>query len=92
MAEYAQGWYPVQVPEFDQRLEELAAACEKRGRRIEDIDITLVTAISEQGQLAELKRKGVNRVVLSLPTEDADGCRRVLDGYAQVVEWGRALG
>ncbi len=91
VAEFAQGWYPVQVPEFDQRLEELAAACEKRGRPIEDIDVTVVTAISEEGQLADLQRKGVNRVVLSLPTEDADGCRRVLDDYAQVVEWGWAL-
>ncbi|MCL4166509.1 UNVERIFIED_CONTAM: hypothetical protein GTU68_047101, partial [Idotea baltica] len=67
IAEYAQGWYPVHVPEFDERLALLAQECEKVGRDISEIDIALVTAISSADQLAELAAKGVNQVVLSLP-------------------------
>lgn len=91
IAEYAQGWYPVHVPEFDERLAQLQIECEKRGRSIDEIDIALVTMVSSQEQLAELAEKGVNRVVLSLPTSSADDSRAVLDGYAQIVDWAQAL-
>lgn len=91
IAEYAQGWYPVHVPEFDERLAQLTEACKQRGRSIADIDITLLTMISSADQLAELKAKGVNRIVLSLPTADATESLQVLDGYANVVEWANQL-
>ncbi len=91
IAEYAQGWYPVHVPEFDERLALLARECEKRGRSIEEIDIALLTQPSSAEQLAALRDKGVNSVVLSLPTLDRDASLEVLDGYAAIVEWARAL-
>jgi probable F420-dependent oxidoreductase len=91
IAEYAQGWYPVHVPEFEERLKLLAVECEKRDRSIDDIDIALVTMISSADQLAELQAKGVNRVVLSLPTADADESLGVLDSYAQIVAWAEDL-
>ena len=91
IAEYAQGWYPVHVPEFDERLQQLTQACAARGRSISDIDITLLTMVESQDQLAELKDKGVNRIVLSLPTLGRDESLAVLDGYANIVAWAQSL-
>ena len=91
IAEYAQGWYPVHVPEFDQRLQLLTEECVKRGRTIDDIDIALLTLVNSKDQLAELQAKGVNRIVLNLPTADADESLRVLDSYAQIVAWAAEL-
>jgi probable F420-dependent oxidoreductase len=91
IAEYAQGWYPVQVPEFDERLAQLTEACAARGRSIEEIDISLLTMITDAGQLEAWAAKGVNRIVLSLPTADRDGSLQVLDGYAEIVQWAEAL-
>ena len=87
IAEYAQGWYPVHVPEFDERLLLLTEECAKRGRSIDDIDIALLSMPASQEQMAELKNKGVNQIVLSLPTGDADACNQVMDGYAHIIEW-----
>ncbi len=91
IAEYAQGWYPVHVPEFDERLAQLTQECEKRGRSIEEIDIALLTQPSSADQLAALHDKGVNSVVLSLPTLDRDASLAVLDGYAAIVEWAQSV-
>lgn len=91
IAEYAQGWYPVQVPEFDERLAQLTEACAARGRSIDEIDISLLTMITDPGQLEAWAAKGVNRIVLSLPTADRDGSLEVLDGYADIAQWAEAL-
>ena len=91
IAEYAQGWYPVHVPEFDERLQELTQACAARGRSINDIDITLLTMVESEDQLAQLKAKGVNRIVLTLPTLARDESLAVLDGYADIIEWAQGL-
>ena len=91
IAEYAQGWYPVHVPEFDERLALLTRECEARGRSIKEIDISLVTMIDSKDQLAELADKGVSRIVLSLPTGSDDDSRSVLDNYASIVEWAEEL-
>ncbi|MGK0258953.1 MAG: putative F420-dependent oxidoreductase [Candidatus Azotimanducaceae bacterium] len=87
IAEYAQGWYPVHVPEFDERLVQLREECAKRGRDISEIDITLLTQPESQDQIAELEAKGVNRIVMGLPTGDANESLKVMDGYQQVLEW-----
>ena len=91
IAEYAQGWYPVHVPEFDERLLLLQEECEKRGRSISEIDIALLTMPTSQEQMAELKDKGVNQIILTLPTGDDDTCNQVMDGYAKIIEWAREL-
>lgn len=91
IAEYAQGWYPVHVPEFDERLQQLSEACDQVGRSIDDIDIALLTMPSSQEQMADLQAKGVNQIVLSLETGDGDACERVMDGYARIVEWAAEL-
>ena len=79
------------VPEFDERLQELTQACAARGRSINDIDITLLTMVESEDQLAQLKAKGVNRIVLTLPTLARDESLAVLDGYADIIEWAQGL-
>lgn len=92
VVEYADGWLPVPVPEFDQRLAELDALCRERGRDRRSIDVSLITAVGSADQLAELAGKGVSRVILSLPTLPESEALAVLDGYLPIVEWARALG
>jgi probable F420-dependent oxidoreductase len=91
VVEYGDGWLPVPVPEFDQRLAELDALCRARGRDRGSIDVSLITAVSGPEHLAELARKGVSRVILSLPTLPESEALAVLDGYLPIVEWARAL-
>lgn len=91
VVEYADGWLPVPVPEFDQRLAELDALCRERGRDRRSIDVSLITAVGSADQLAELAGKGVSRVILSLPTLPESEALGVLDGYLPIVEWARAL-
>jgi hypothetical protein len=91
IAEYGDGWLPVPVPELDDRLALLKERCAERGRDIAEIDVSLITMIGNQGDLAELKEKGINRVILSLPTVAEDEARSVLDEYVRIVEWARGL-
>lgn len=92
IAEYADGWYPVQVPEFDQRLSELREACERRGRDFDALDITLLTLPEGPEQLESLAAKGVNRIVLQVPTAPIADCEATLDGYSDIVRWASEIG
>jgi len=91
IADYADGWLPVLIPEFDERLTELKRRCDARGRDFRQIDVSVMTMIADEGGLEALKRKGVNRVILSLPTLPEDESLRVLDRYTPILEWARAL-
>jgi len=89
VVEFGDGWLPTPVPQFDERLAQLNALCAERGRDRREIDVTLFTAVNDPGQLAELAAKGVNRVVLGLPTVPDAEALKVLDGYLPVLEWAR---
>lgn len=91
IAEYADGWYPIVMPNFDAQLAELKQHVEARGRSMRDIDITVVHQPADQAALAALRDKGVNRVVLSLPTVSRDEAMKVLDAYAPMVEWAKSM-
>jgi probable F420-dependent oxidoreductase len=89
IAEYADGWYPILMPDFDVRLAQLKGHMAERGRPMSSLDITVLTQPADRKQLENLRDKGVNRVVLSLPTSGRDEALKVLDAYAPVVEWAR---
>lgn len=91
VAEYADGWYPILMPGFDEQLAELRQHVVARGRSMSEIDITVLTQPESKAALAALRDKGVNRVVLSLPTLGRDEALKVLDDHAAVVEWARTL-
>ena len=92
IVEYGDGWLPVPVPEFDERLALLNRLCEERGRDRSEIDVCLMTVVDSADTLAGIRDKGVNRAILSLPTLGEDEALRVLDGYANVVEWAKEIG
>jgi probable F420-dependent oxidoreductase len=89
VVEFGDGWLPTPVPQFEERLAELDALCAERGRDRREIDVTLFTAVEGPEQLMELAAKGVNRVVLGLPTTPEAEALKVLDGYLPVLEWAR---
>lgn len=92
VADYGNGWVPHYTPEFDQLLKDLNGHCERRGRDIKEIDVCVVIeTIASKDHLAELKDKGVNRVILYLPTVSQDEALKVLDAYAPIVEWAREI-
>lgn len=91
IAEYADGWYPIVMPNFDAQLAELKQHVEARGRSMSEIDITVVHQPADQAALAALRDKGVNRVVMSLPTVGRDEALKVLDAYAPMVEWAKSM-
>ena len=91
IAEYADGWYPIVMPNFDAQLAELKQHVEARGRSMREIDITVVHQPADKAALAALRDKGVNRVVMSLPTVGHDEALKVLDAYAPMLEWAKSL-
>lgn len=91
IAEYADGWYPILMPGFDEQLAELKRHVAERGRKMSEIDITVLTQPATKADLESLRDKGVNRVVLSLPTLGRDEALKVLDSYAAVVDWARDI-
>lgn len=91
IAEYADGWYPIMTPEFDAQLEQLKQHVAQRGRSMNEIDVTVLTHPESKAALEALRDKGVNRVVLSLPTGSRDEALKVLDAYAPVVEWAKTV-
>ena len=92
IVDYADGWLPVAVPEFDERLTLLKRLCAEADRDFAEIDVSLLTMISSPDDLAELTAKGVNRVILSLPTTPESEALKVLDQYAEIVGWAAEIG
>ncbi|HEY6599098.1 MAG TPA: LLM class F420-dependent oxidoreductase, partial [Pseudomonadales bacterium] len=91
VAEYAEGWLPILLPDFRERVAQLHDACRRRGRDPASIDISVFGAPADPDALAELAGLGVRRVIALLPTLGLDESLKVLDGYRPLVEWARAL-
>jgi len=91
IVDFADGWLPIAVPEFDDRLQLLQQLCDDSGRNIAEIDISLLTLVGNKADLAALAEKGVNRVVLSLPTLDDSQTLEALDQYVGIVQWADEL-
>jgi len=92
IVEYADGWLPILAPDFDERLAQLNQLCEEQGRNPAEIEITVFGNAENPEVLAELAEKGVNRLVLGLPTVGEDQALKVMDGYTQTLEWAQQLG
>ena len=68
---------------------------ESRSEATADAEPEAADDVADEGAdtgLAELQAKGVNRVILSLPTSSQDESLKVLDSYAPKIEWARGLG
>ncbi len=90
---FADGWMPIAgVPGFTDQLKQLDEECAKKGRARSSIDVTVFAAPTGKSELAELQRLGVNRVVAVLPPVADAEALKVLDGYAELLKWGKELG
>jgi probable F420-dependent oxidoreductase len=90
IVEYADGWLPVLVPEFDERLAQLHRLCEEHDRDPASIDVT-VFAPPEKATIEQLHGKGVNRVVFGLETQPEAESLGWLDNQIEIVEWAQRL-
>jgi probable F420-dependent oxidoreductase len=92
VVEFADGWMPIAgQPGFEERIAQLDALCAQKGRDRRTIDVSVFAAPATRAELERLKALGVNRVVAVLPTLPEADSLRVLDGYAELVRWGREL-
>jgi probable F420-dependent oxidoreductase len=89
IAEYGDGWLPIAVPNLREQIAELARACEKRGRSIDEIDVAVIASPDSAAALDALVESGAGRVIVSLPTVGRDESLRALDGYAALLDWAR---
>jgi len=93
VVEFADGWMPIAgQPGFEERLAQLDALCKQKGRDRRSIDVSVFAAPTGKDQVAKLKEQGVNRVIAILPTLPESDSLKVLDGYADLVRWGKELG
>jgi probable F420-dependent oxidoreductase len=91
IVDYADGWLPIMTPDFAERLDEINALCDARGRNRAEIDTSVFGMIQDKATLEDLHAKGVNRVILSLPTVAETEALGVMDGYAEILQWAREL-
>ena len=91
VAEYGEGWYPIVMPDFPERVAQLARECAARGRNIADIDITVITAPADKNALVQLAELGVSRVVISLPTLNEADTMRWIEDNKKVADWANGV-
>lgn len=91
VAEYGEGWYPIVMPDFPERVAQLARECAARGRNIADIDITVITAPADKNALVQLAELGVSRVVISLPTLNEADTMRWIEDNKKVADWAKGV-
>lgn len=82
VARYAQGWnsVPVTVPEMQQRLQALRAACERQGRDCDEIDISLEMQILIAPDLNGVRDKLRHMLALNPPGESDAQMEAFLSG------------
>ena len=79
VAEYGDGWLPIGGRPGDGTVESVKAACTKRGRSYEDLDLALFLAPLHERELEEQLAFGYNHVVFGLPSDSREVVLPVLD-------------
>ena len=87
VAEWSDGWLPISArPSLASRLTLLDESCERVGRDRAEIEVSVFGATCDPGGLANLFDEGVNRAVLTLPSNDRDEVLRQLDEWAAILD------
>ena len=79
VAEYGDGWLPIGGRPGDGTVESVKAACTKRGRSYQDLDLALFLAPLNERELEEQLAFGYNHVVFGLPSDSREIVLPVLD-------------
>jgi probable F420-dependent oxidoreductase len=85
VAEYADGWIPIGGAGVRAALDDLARACEARGRDPKSLRIVPFGTVPDAGKLEYYASLGIDEVVLRLPGGDRDTVLPRLDRLAEVV-------
>ncbi len=85
VADYADGWMPIGGLGSG-NFERLKAACEARGRKVEDITLALFGAPTSQETLLGRIGQGFDELIFNLDSEPADAVLPKLDRLAKLVE------
>jgi probable F420-dependent oxidoreductase len=88
--EYCDGWMPISGraapgPGLPEKIQALKARAEDVGRDPDSIDITIFGVRPDPENVARMTDAGVDRVIFSLPSEEADTVTPLLDEYAQLI-------
>lgn len=87
VAEWADGWLPISArPSLASRLALLDDACERAGRDRSEIEVSVFGATTDPGALANLFDEGIDRAVLTLPSNDPVQVIHQLDAWGGILE------
>ena len=89
IAEYADGWMPIGGLGTG-NMERLTEAMEARGRKVEDLTLSLFGAPMQPEQCVGRIDQGFDDVIFDMPSEPADKVLPLLDRVAGIVEAVRA--
>lgn len=85
-ARYGNGWMPIHGRgSMLDELDVLAAECEKNGRDVREIELSLYAAPADPAAVETHEAAGVSRFVLGLPPAGEDVLLPLLDDYAKVI-------
>lgn len=89
VAEYAHGWMPIGGLGSG-NLDRLKAACDKVGRRVEDVTLALFGAPEKIDALRGRIDQGFDELIFNIPSESAERTIAKLDQLAELVRTVRA--
>lgn len=80
------GWMPtiMRVPELLEGVEDLRRRAAEKGRDPKSIDVTVIWFRADRARLDSFEAAGVDRVVLGVPSVDADAATRKLDDLVKL--------
>ena len=86
--EYCDGWMPIGVrsPNLPEKIATLRKRAEEAGRNPDKISVSVFGAKPDRPYIDELERAGVERVILTLPSEGRDTILPMLDKYAELMK------
>ncbi|MEM7540662.1 MAG: LLM class F420-dependent oxidoreductase [Pseudomonadota bacterium] len=90
IAEYADGWLPIGGRDGGADIEAVAAACEARGRSIDDIVMALFFPPMDVGECRAKVDEGYSEFIFALPSAPADEVLVELDKIAKISDELRA--
>ena len=84
VADYADGWMPIRGRGNGEDLARLRAACERRGRRFEDLQVALFYAPEDESDCAAYALQGYSELIFALPSGDREAVLPKLDQIASL--------
>jgi alkanesulfonate monooxygenase SsuD/methylene tetrahydromethanopterin reductase-like flavin-dependent oxidoreductase (luciferase family) len=88
--EFSDGWMPIGSrssggPSLQEKIATLKQRAEDAGRDPSSISVTIFGGRPDEDEINHLESIGVGRVVLSLPSEEADTVTPLIDDYAKLI-------